>query len=335
MDTFCKECGSRIDQSTGLCPNCNTPKRFCNNCGSPLDPSTGLCPFCYNTEPQKQTVIKTRSSGLKITLTIVMSILVFVLLLVTTLFLDIRLILSKNNLEKVVKDIEFEDMVDIGGNEAERALDNLYYKFERDFEMPIDQGSLEELYEDTTFVSFFVEKIADFSDNIIKGKGQLTISKKEIRDLIDDNRKKVEKELGVSLSSEEIDTITGYMINDSKAKIISTSEIKAFAPDLFSFVTFCLSYVTITVLFILIALIIFLMVLNSPSQACVSVGIISLIVSTVFGAASFVCSLIKIPFTEILVNLIAPSTTIAIILAVIGVLLIAAGIVIPRLSKKA
>ena len=73
MAKFCGKCGAKLDERTGLCPNCDSvpemekktepvpsvrsapvtpqpagqhPGRFCGRCGSPVDPQTGRCPVC-------------------------------------------------------------------------------------------------------------------------------------------------------------------------------------------------------------------------------------------------------------------------------------------------
>ena len=73
MAKFCGKCGAKLDERTGLCPNCDgvpemekkaepvppvrsapvTPQpagqrlgRFCGRCGGPVDPQTGRCPVC-------------------------------------------------------------------------------------------------------------------------------------------------------------------------------------------------------------------------------------------------------------------------------------------------
>lgn len=83
-DLFCDMCGSKLDPTTGLCPNCSKLKEepkadlFCDMCGTPIDPKTGLCPNCSKNNVKDLSKETVNNTGKKSKLPIV--ILVVVLL---------------------------------------------------------------------------------------------------------------------------------------------------------------------------------------------------------------------------------------------------------------
>ena len=63
MANFCAICGTPLDETYGLCPNCDYEQLYgntdysgyCSICGAELDAATGLCPYCsdYNHTAQQ------------------------------------------------------------------------------------------------------------------------------------------------------------------------------------------------------------------------------------------------------------------------------------------
>lgn len=49
LEEYCKNCGSKIDETQDFCPECGTKipkKKFCQNCGSEIENSLNFCENC-------------------------------------------------------------------------------------------------------------------------------------------------------------------------------------------------------------------------------------------------------------------------------------------------
>lgn len=93
METYCKNCGAKIDHDTQFCPDCGakieTPSaqstndvNFCPNCGESIEHSDGFCQNCgSNLVPQKKSFFEKN----KIPIIIISTVLVVMVIILATL----------------------------------------------------------------------------------------------------------------------------------------------------------------------------------------------------------------------------------------------------------
>ena len=301
------------------------PSKFCTVCGSPKNES-GVCPNCSkNTaepvasekpkkanakkaekapKPPKAPKVKKSSGkkpgGVTVFLTVLLSIFLFVLVLASSVIFTVRYITLPQNIEKIVDTVDIEDTInelvtfkDSKGKKINFAeYISAYAKNELD--VKIKESKVDDLLKTPLITDFITEQIVKYVDALLTG-GNAAIERDDVEDFLKDNGELINKKLGIELEDEDLEAIAAKIITDKIENQFKLSSIKKGMKDL-SFVFIVaqigLSYITLAALVLLSALIIFLMFLNKPSQAVLSMGIIFIIIGFIYGAGGLVSMLI-------------------------------------------
>ncbi len=359
---FCTACGSTKNEEGQCpnCDAVKeepiqAPSKFCTVCGSPKN-EAGVCPNCSkNTaapeaseKPKKAKAKKAekapkppkapkakKSSGKKpvgvtVFLTVLLSIFLFILLLASSAVFTVRYITLPQNIEKIIDTVDIEDAInelvtfkDSKGKKIDFAEYIAAYA-KNELDVKIKESKVDDLLKTPLVTSFISEQADKYIDALLSG-GNAAIERDDVEDFLKDNGELINKKLGIELEDEDFEAIAEKIITDKTEKQLQLSNIKKEMKDLsFIFISAQIgfSYITLASLILLSALLIFLMFLNKPSQAVLSMGIIFIIIGFIYGAGGLVSMLIPeileaIIIFEFIENIISFVTSFILILAAI------------------
>ena len=362
MGNFCDKCGTSLDTATGLCPNCDNfnvvtnISNFCPYCGSTMDKQTGMCvnPNCKNGEtdafspsvPQntvKSKQKKNKPKALTTVITILLSIFLFITSFFAIVIYDVRNAVKDDNVEKLLDNIQAVDLLDATKAVAHRDLEQFYNRLSSSYGIEMADYQLNNFINRSTVKPFVAHKVSDFCEDFFEDEGELSITKREVVNLLQRNSSVIKDEFGVYLMDSEMEEIADWIFNEDEIVIIDTRDLKDNAPALYYLLSIGLSYVTMASFIILSGLIIFFMIRNSLSQAVCAIGIDVII----FGALTGCVALLAVGLTPlwemicadsfigiIIGNVVALNALISIVLLILGVaLLVTRTLILKRLQN--
>ncbi len=230
--------------------------------------------------PQKSRVGKT-------ILSVVLSVLLFVVSLLSVGLVCIRHTTSRGTIEAALNQIDLVEVIDYVYTEsgfAEEGIDTFaecLSKYREDkYGYSISEKQLEKFIEKSTLKEFMAEKVADYVGDLLSGTDDFEITKSEINDFLHDNERVIEVCFNTRISdvaNDELDELVDWLVDDEDLELFSDikpSELLGDGSAAFYAVTFGTTYFTLAILLALVVLCLVGMGLNDLSQGAMGSGIV-------------------------------------------------------------
>lgn len=356
MAKFCGKCGTALDTTTGLCPNCDKEKLqkveqpttemnmsgFCHHCGNVIEEQNGIClnPDCNGGKKQYTSSVeisenistkKKKSAAMTIFVTVLLSICLFLTSLLALTIYDARNAVKDKNAEKLFKNVSFTNLLNSNKLNSENDLKNFYDFMSSHYEIEITDEQFDNFINKSTVKGYLASKTSVFCDDIFSGEAELRITNKDVENILEDNSEVVKDIFGVYLSESDSAKIADWIVDDNGVVTISTNKLKDDAPAMYYIIKIGLSYITMAILIVLAALVIFFMIRNNLSQATFGIGIVFVVLGALMTIVAILASWITPLWSAIcsnsfigmaIGNLIAINILISAILLAIGIVLI-------------
>jgi len=292
---FCTKCGNPMDPVTGKCLDCDAPTaapvyEFGPMKGMPIAPEMPAPTVSYG--KAEKAPRKKKPTALTVIITVILSFCLILTTVITYALFSVKNALTAIDPAKIVENLDFEEIVKDNATFDNEDLEKFYEKLDTDFGIKIDNKGLTEFIEDSSIKEFVVDKVSDFMNSINDKNATLEITKRDIVNLLKDNQKLIEKEFGVSLSTDEIKDISEMMFEGKDLELITMKDLKKDNSAIFDALDTLLSP-TLSIFFAALCLIVFLiMLLNSPSQGSICGGIIFIVIGVLTGSVSLLAGTI-------------------------------------------
>ncbi len=299
---FCGNCGGSVDPQTGNCPNCGNGgfqpvenNYYGENGGYQQADNTyygensgfqqadnayygensGFQPM--NTAPAVvQKPAKKASVGTTIVTVLLAFVLVITSLVWTTIF-QIRGTIDEDNIEDLLDQVQVSDLlneIDLISSSERR---DFYNYLDQTYGIQVSDRKIDDFIERTSIKEFLSEKISDCCDDVFEDEVlDVTFSRKDVRDLLIDNRDVIYDEFGVYLDDYQLIDIAGQIMVEER--VVATIDLQEQLPDgLYDLVYVGLSYTTMLIFLVISLLVVFLMLKNDLSQGLCTAGTVFLV----------------------------------------------------------
>lgn len=331
--------------NTIFCPNCGTHlaagAQFCPGCGSPVSaPAPVAAPTPAPAAPpapaKAKKVKKTRrTAGISI-LCVLMGLCVFL----TIGLLTLRTAANPENLGSSVQDMVLEvDLTQIPASElitnaeaGQSMAEYIAQEIQRSYvvEIHVDEEDVQTFLEDSEFMPFIAEKLGDYVEDVRNDRRGKGISEKELSDLMWDNRRDIEKLVGIPLTQTDIDNVIQKMDEQGLMRDLRAGTLKSTAPAAYTGLQIALSDVTIIVLAVLMVLMTLLIAKGygwNICRSCGSVGMTLLVGGGIFlvlGLAGLGLRLVENSLISYLIGTVLKGgLTCSVVIFVLGAILVA------------
>lgn len=359
MPNFCGKCGARIDQETGLCPQCESEKTTCIEgivdekcddvtCQGVLEKELAVEETNEKTpEDVPPHHPKKRYSVITVILTVLLSVCLFFTLLCSVIIYDVRYSTKSDGIEKILENVNATDLMESVNFDFDEDAEKFYESLDKVYGIDISESQLDKFINKSTIKEFIAEELSYFCGDLLAGRNaELNISKRDVERLLQKNSTLIRDEFDVRLSNSDIEEITEWIFDseDSKFVIATSADIKNNSSTLYNTVTMLFSVGSLIVFLVLSAIFIALMIKNSLSQAVLGTGIdliflggllslISMLSSWITPLWNLICG--NSFFGIVLGNFITANVLLSIVLLVLGIaLLIIRHFVVKKFSKK-
>lgn len=273
MANFCGKCGSPVDATTGLCPNCSVQnsevvQNTCETSGAVnnvMQESVGT----YQVPQPQVAPKKQRSKGWMTFFTIVLTICLFFTSAVTFTIYSVRTAFSARNVERALNSLEFEDYMEMTGMDLEEFFDEL----RRETGTNVDEKAINEFMEESTLNDFIADKVGELYDGFWRGECELVIKKSEMKKILRENIDVMEEVFDQKIKKSDIDKTVDEMFGDKSEYVLDEIDIDDDDSEVYEIMQLVFSYGMLAAFAVLSALIIFLMIKNSWSQAACGVSV--------------------------------------------------------------
>ncbi|MBR6549197.1 MAG: hypothetical protein IKT68_06605 [Clostridia bacterium] len=299
---FCGNCGGSIDPQTGICPNCGnggfqqTANAYYGENGGyqPVEnnyyeeigggqqadntyyvENNGFQPM--NTAPAvAQKPAKKASVGTTIVTVLLALVLVITSLVWTTIF-QIRGAMNEDNIEDSLNQVQVSDLLNEMDLISSRERREFYTYLDQNYGIQISDRKIDDFIERTTIKKFLSEKISDCCDDVFEDEVlDITFSRRDVRNLLMDNRDVIYDEFGVYLDDYQLNDIASQIMVEER--VAATVDLREQLPDgLYDLVYVVLSYTTMTIFLVISLLVVFLMLKNNLSQGLCTAGTVFLV----------------------------------------------------------
>lgn len=277
----------------------------------------------------------------------ILCVLLCLISVLTITLLAVRNITSEEQLkasvERVLEEVDLTEMpasdliADADSDESVAAYIAREIKRNYVVDVDIEEEDVQKFLEDSTVVDFLAEKLSSTADNIRYDSLRATITKDDVEDLMWDNKKQIEKLVGVELKQADVDSVLDNLEREGVFENLETVNIKEFEPAAYAGVQVLLSNVTLIVMFALILLLCVLIVLCykwNVCRSCGSVGVTLMVSGGIFlllCGASYVLTMAWSSMISYLIRMAVNSSLIsAVIFFVVGAIMVA----VDRITRK-
>ncbi len=301
---FCVKCGTALADG----------QKFCHKCGAPSGEPQKKSPVFETGTPHNETALgaenispasdvsvefcaekKSASAGkqskpkaLTVVLTVFLTLVLFIVSVAAVSVYSVRSTLNEHGMEAVFQQIDVVDVMKQLDSDTESNIDILCEEFNEEFNADITKEDIESFISKSTVKDFAADKISAFCEDVLKNEknAELTVSQKEIYDLLRENSELIDKEFDVKLDKETLKDISGWFFEETELKIINAEELKDESAGLIDAATVVFSYVTMIILIVVGVILIGLMMINSFPQALLGAGINFAVIGGVTGLAA-------------------------------------------------
>jgi hypothetical protein len=152
-------------------------------------------------------------------------------------------------------------------------------------DVDVDEDDVQKFLEDSTIISFVAEKFSGMADDIRTDRRGSGITEDDISELMRDNKKQIEKLVGVEMTQHDIDNVLKVINEEGVLEELSAKSIRRSEPAAYFGLQVLLSDVTIIVLIVLILGMAVLIVKSYHWNVCRSCGSIG--VALIVGGGIF------------------------------------------------
>lgn len=223
--------------------------------------------------------------------TVIVTILLSICLFITTTLgiavLSVRHTVSEGGIATVFAKVDIPALLKSTGAANSKNFQQLYDRLEENYGVEMDDEKLAEFIEESTVTEYVSQKAAEFSTAFFEDEAELTITKREMEDLVYQNRKLIAEysnDSSLRLDKDDCKRIAGWMFKGNSIGF-TTEKLAESSPVLYYSTTIGLSYVSFGFFALLSALILFIMCRNSLSQAAIGGGVVFLILGGVSSLA--------------------------------------------------
>lgn len=348
MDRFCGNCGAEIDSVSGLCPNCDSEKTIDTD-NKTDEQNASSCNTCVvtefvNSEPAaEEKPVKVRFKGLQVTVTVLLSICLFITSFCAVLIYGVRNSVKEDNAEELFNNVSAMNLAKATEGAVNSEVDAFFKNLQDNYNIKMTESKLDKFIQKSTIKPYVAELVSSTAEDFFDGELELTISKSEIVNQLQKNSRLIEKEFDVRLTFFDFEQIADWFFEGDKYDVIENDEFMNEYPAAYYGIRLGLSYITMTVLIVLSVLIIVLMIRNSSSQALCAIGvdfvIIGLISSVSAMLAAWIVPLWRLICSDSVVgmlvgNVAAINAVLSVSLLFIGIVLLVLKIVISKRRAK-
>lgn len=229
--------------------------------------------------------------------TVIMTILLSLCLFITTTLaisvLAVRHTVSAGGIATVFEKADLPTLLKTSGAANSKNFQKLYDRLEENYAIEMDDDKLAEFIDESTVPEFVAEKATEFAAAFFEDEAELTITKREMEDLVWQNRKLIAEysdDNNLRLEKEDCTRIAGWMFKGNSIGF-NTENLMKNSPVIYYSATIGLSYVSFGFFALLSALILFIMCRNSLSQAAIGSGVVFLILG---GSSSLAIAFVEL-----------------------------------------
>ncbi len=221
----------------------------------------------YQESPKKKKVPVFRTI-----LSVLLTILFFISFTATSVLFTVRFLFSGNSIENILSAaIENDSFLDMD-------LEEMYREIRKEHSIKIDDERLLDFISKSSLTEFMSDKISDGLKIIADGNGDIKLTKEEVLDLIDENKKTVESVFETDYDTVDFDKVIDVVFDDKEEIVVlSSDDVDGISSDILSVVVETISIQVLIALIIITVVIVVLMGLNNLSQGACGVGVILVI----------------------------------------------------------
>lgn len=260
------------------------------------DPVLVTVPPAKQTQAQQSVIkgnkkekTKKKASAGTVIITVLLSVLLFVFTLVGVGLFSIRQFVKEDTIEQMVENVGLSDILGMIGKEYKDSFyDTLGEFLKEETGEEISPKNLEKLVNGATIKRFISGKLYDYVNDFLFDRDQFDLSDKDMRKLLKQNAKTIEKELDIEISDEALNAVADWIINEEKIQNFRPAALKNIQPLAYYAINIGLSWITLILVAIMILLCIVTMLRNSPSQAVIGIGVVFIILGCLTSIAAVV-----------------------------------------------
>lgn len=301
MDSFCGMCGAKVDPQTGLCPNCDREALEAAVVTAPVAEQEVVAqtmedlvvePVTASAAQQKQPVkkvakAKKTNGGLTTVISVLGAICLLITLLASLVIYDVRAVIAEDAAQDILDNIALSDFLsankDLAGGDAQKFINHM----DKEYGVKITEKDVNEFLDQPAIKNYVAGEIKLFLNDYLEGDAELVISRSEVSELLQKNRRLLNKTFDADLSEEDLEKLANWVMEseDGTATItvLTSQTIKDSYPGVYYVSTIGLSQVVMWVFVALSLLIVFLLMRNSLTQGMLVTGILF----TVVGGLNF------------------------------------------------
>ena len=167
-------------------------------------------------------------------LSVLLCVMLFATTVATILVADFRVVTSKNGLQTIItqalfptsapvrlpvaglaagKPVVHMDEADVNNDAQQALIDAIYDVVSQQFgeNVAITKDQVTNFMSNSTVPEFLGEKVAGVVNDLVTGQNTTTLTKQEVVTLLEENVAVIEKEMGIIISTEDINTIAGWV----------------------------------------------------------------------------------------------------------------------------
>ena len=354
MAKFCGICGSKLDEINGLCPVCNCSEKTVSVDYSTDEinskPTTVAESACCSNENissfdlQSSTTetnysVPEKSKKNSVFQTVICTVLAFCLFItafLSLLLFDIRNTLREDNADKLLNNFSITSAInefdmDPAGYRYD-FYDFLYNDMER---FDVSDKDLDSFIIESPARDSIVDLISEFSEEFFEdGKAKLKIKKTDIVNTLEDCDDYFEEEYDIRPEKNHYNKVANWILVDGDITVVDTSDYGSES----NLIRLAFSYVSIIILLLLCVVIIFAMFKNNYKKALVGVGVVFIIIGSIFLIPSIIPLLNDLYTSSVIIliisNFFAANWVPALIIFVLGVSLLISKRIIKIFSSK-
>ena len=346
---FCGMCGARLDEQTGLCPNCNQETGMQQPEAEVEVPAVTepVATEVVEETPVEEKTPKKKSKAM-VTLVSVLGAICLVIAMFSALTIYVvQSTVRGESQREVLQDVDLVDMLTSTGIYTKNNAEKFANYVNKEFGTDVTHSDITDLLSRVSMEKVVADKLTKFARDFGEGETEITLTRSEIERLLNSNKKVIDRKLDMNMDEEDAAKIADWILEskeeDAELVIMDSRQLKNDSSNIYYGLKLILSQALLWVMVAVSVLVICLLMINSLNQGSAVVGV----VSVVFGALWFVPAALTAWLSviwEMLTGGLAIGTLVGNILAaglipgagllVLGVVLLVARKVIGNLRKR-
>ena len=269
--------------------------------------------------------------------TVLLSILLFFTTTFSLVIYDTRNAMKVENLEKLMEDVPFTELLVELGVTTQDECDDFYNDVGVLYGVEMDDDSMNSFIDNSNIKSYFANELADFCSDFFNGRSaKIVLTKSDVLKLFKENQREFRKEFGLYATIGLMTEIVEYMLDgENRVVILDSEDLEDEYPTACSLARVGLSYAVMVGLIILSVAIIAIRSIRKLSHGACGTGTAFVILGLLALAVTFVAPVLigSSSIATLVGNFMMLNIIPTVILLVLGVALLIVGGILKKRSK--